>query len=86
MTVVLGYDESPGAEQALKVALDVATRFGEPLRLVYGVAPPGGMGEEFHAHQEAHDPREEFLRTRHLRTDSRLTIAIDLHQRQEPCH
>ena len=53
MTVVLGYDESPGAEQALRVAVDVAVRFGEPLILVYGLAPPGGMGEEFSAHKEA---------------------------------
>ena len=53
MTVVLGYDESPGAEQALKVAVDMASRFGEPLRLVYGVAPPGGPGEEFKATMEA---------------------------------
>ena len=53
MTVVLGYDESPGAEQALRVAVDVASRFGESLRLVYGVAPPGGMGEEFKSHKEA---------------------------------
>ena len=51
--MVLGYDESPGAEQALKVAVDVASRFGEPLRLVYGVAPPGGLGEEFKATMEA---------------------------------
>ena len=53
MTVVLGYDESPGAEHALKAAVDVAVRFGEPLRLVYGVAPPGGLGEEFTAHRDA---------------------------------
>ena len=53
MTVVLGYDESPGAEHALRVAVEVATRFGEPLRLVYGVAPPGGLGEEFKATMEA---------------------------------
>ena len=53
MTVVLGYDESPGADEALRVALDVAKRFGEPLRLVYGAAPPGGLGEEFKAHQAA---------------------------------
>ena len=50
MTVVLGYDESPGADAALRVALEVAARFGEPLVLVYGVQPPGGMGEEFKAH------------------------------------
>jgi nucleotide-binding universal stress UspA family protein len=53
MTVVLGYDESPGADAALGVAIDVAKRFGEPLRLVYGAAPPGGMGEEFKAHRDA---------------------------------
>ena len=53
MTVVLGYDESPGSEAALQVAIDVAKRFGEPLRLVYGAAPPGGLGEEFKAHRVA---------------------------------
>jgi len=53
MTVVLGYDESPGSDEALRVAIDVAKRFGEPLRLVYGAAPPGGMGEEFKAHRAA---------------------------------
>jgi len=53
MTFVLGYDESPGAENALDVAIDLAARYGEPLVLVYGVAPPGGVGEEFQAHQQA---------------------------------
>ncbi len=53
MTVVLGYDESPGADRALRVAVDVAKRFGEPLRLVYGASPPGGVGEEFRAHRDA---------------------------------
>ncbi|WP_134741776.1 universal stress protein [Nocardioides sp. 503] len=53
MAVVLGYDESPGADAALTTAISVAARFGEPLVLVYGVAPPGGAGEEFKAHREA---------------------------------
>ncbi|MFE2165988.1 universal stress protein [Streptomyces sp. NPDC059447] len=53
MSVVLGYDESPGAERALRVALEVATAFGEPLVLVYGVAAPGATGEEYQAHVEA---------------------------------
>ncbi len=53
MTVVLGYDESPGAEAALSAAIEVATKYGEDLVLVYGAAPPGGMGEEFRAHREA---------------------------------
>jgi nucleotide-binding universal stress UspA family protein len=53
MTIVLGYDESPGAARALEVAVEVAQRFGEPLILVYGAAPPGGVGEEFTAHKNA---------------------------------
>jgi nucleotide-binding universal stress UspA family protein len=53
MSIVVGYDESPGADRALAVAIDVARRFGEPLVLVYGAAPPGGRGEEFGAHLEA---------------------------------
>ena len=38
VTFVLGYDESPGAERALAVAVDLAGAvLGEPLVLVYGV-------------------------------------------------
>ncbi|MFF3935184.1 universal stress protein [Streptomyces phaeofaciens] len=53
MSVVLGYDESPGAVRALRVALEVSAAFGEPLVLVYGAAAPGGMGEEYRTHQAA---------------------------------
>lgn len=53
MAVVLGYDESPGAEAALHAAIQVAQRYGEELILVYGAAPPGGMGEEFKSHRDA---------------------------------
>lgn len=53
MTFVLGYDESTGSDLALGVALELAAQFDEPLVLVYGVAPPGGRGEEFRAHQQA---------------------------------
>jgi nucleotide-binding universal stress UspA family protein len=53
MAVVLGYDESPGADAALETAIQVAQRFGEELVLVYGAAPPGGLGEEFKSHLEA---------------------------------
>ncbi len=55
MSVVLGYDESPGARHALTVAIDVARRYAEPLVLVYGSAPPGGVGEEYRSHQQALD-------------------------------
>jgi nucleotide-binding universal stress UspA family protein len=53
MTVVLGYDESPGADAALEAAIQVASKYGEELVLVYGAAPPGGMGEEFRSHRDA---------------------------------
>ncbi|HZH22180.1 MAG TPA: universal stress protein [Geodermatophilus sp.] len=53
MSIVLGYDESPGSRPALAVAISLALRYDEPLVLVYGVEPPGGVGEEFRAHQRA---------------------------------
>ncbi|WP_351232906.1 universal stress protein [Streptomyces sp. NPDC002133] len=53
MSVVLGYDESPGAARALDVAIEVSAAFGEPLVLVFGAAAPGAAGEEYRAHHEA---------------------------------
>jgi nucleotide-binding universal stress UspA family protein len=53
VSIVLGYDESPGSKRALAMAVELAVRYAEPLVLVYGVEPPGGMGEEFLAHQRA---------------------------------
>ena len=53
MAVVVGYDESPGADAALATAISVAQRFGEVLVLVYGAGPPGGLGEEANAHRDA---------------------------------
>jgi nucleotide-binding universal stress UspA family protein len=53
MSVVLGYDESPGARRALGLAIEVARRFEVPLVVVYGAAPPGTVGEEATVHGEA---------------------------------
>lgn len=53
MAVVLGYDESPGSEVALETAIRVAARWEEPLTIVYGAGPPGGVGEEHKAHRDA---------------------------------
>ncbi|MGW1955969.1 universal stress protein [Streptomyces sp. NPDC001920] len=53
MSIVLGYDESPGAVRALHVAIEVSAAFGEPLVLVYGAAAPGALGEEYSAHRDA---------------------------------
>lgn len=81
MTVVLGYDESPGADEALRVAIDVARRLGEPLRLVYGAAPPGGMGEEFKAHRDAlfelgrHATAHALERARQVGVDAQVDVV-----------
>ena len=53
MSIVLGYDESPGARRALGLALDLAAQLDETLVLVYGAAPPGTVGEEAGAHFQA---------------------------------
>ncbi|MFD3336428.1 universal stress protein [Streptomyces sp. NPDC058700] len=53
MTVVLGFDESPGAQRALRIAVEVAAAFDERLVLVYGAAAPGPTGEEYRSHHEA---------------------------------
>jgi nucleotide-binding universal stress UspA family protein len=45
-TIVVGYDASPGAEVALERALDLAECLGDRLVIGFGVAPPGGPGEE----------------------------------------
>ena len=44
MSIVLGYDESPGSRPALALALELAARSDEPLIPVDGVEPPGGVG------------------------------------------
>lgn len=53
MAIVLGYDESPGADSALETAITVAARLGESLVLVYGAGVPGARGEEYKAHRDA---------------------------------
>jgi len=53
VTIVVGYDPSPGSEAAFDAAVDLARRYAEPLVVVYGYAAPGGLGEEARAHEEA---------------------------------
>ena len=53
MSVVVGYDESPGAEVALETAIRVAAKWGEQLILVYGAGPPVSAGHELRAHHDA---------------------------------
>jgi nucleotide-binding universal stress UspA family protein len=53
VSIVLGYDETPGAKRALVYAIDLAQLLDDTLVLVYGAEPPGRMGEEFTAHLAA---------------------------------
>jgi nucleotide-binding universal stress UspA family protein len=45
-SIVLGYDRSPGAQRALRIAIELAGSFDVPLVLVHGILPPGSVGEE----------------------------------------
>lgn len=53
MTIVLGYDESPGARRALGYAVDLAKLLDDTLVIVYGAEPPGRMGDELAEHLKA---------------------------------
>lgn len=53
MSIVLGYDESPGAKAALTMAIGLARQYDEQLVIVYGTAPPGSLGEELRSHEAA---------------------------------
>ena len=52
-TIVLGYDDSPGARAALEQALDLARAFGDRLVVGFGVHPPGLGGGEGAEHRQA---------------------------------
>ncbi len=53
MSIVLGYDDSPGAERALGYGISLASLLKEQLVLVYGAEPPSRMGDEFGEHFKA---------------------------------
>ena len=51
--IVLGYDASPGAEQALEMAIEMAQQFGDRLVIGFGAAPPGPPTEDVAEHRRA---------------------------------
>lgn len=53
MSLAIGYDGSESARHALTTAIDLARDLGESLLIVCGVAPPGGLGEEYDVTEEA---------------------------------
>jgi nucleotide-binding universal stress UspA family protein len=51
VTIVLGYDDSPGARRALEVAVELARPLGARLVVAFAAQPPGrSVGDEFQAH------------------------------------
>lgn len=53
MTLAVGFDGGESARHALAVAIDLARDLEEPLLIVCGVAPAGGVGEEYQATEAA---------------------------------
>lgn len=53
MTLAVGYDGGESARHALAVAIDLARDLEEPLLIVCGVAPAGGVGEEYQSTEAA---------------------------------
>jgi nucleotide-binding universal stress UspA family protein len=53
MSLVVGYDGGDSARHALTTAIDLARDLEETLLIVCGVAPAGGMGEEYSATEDA---------------------------------
>jgi nucleotide-binding universal stress UspA family protein len=57
--VVVGFDGSAGSRAALDTAVELAGRFGDPLLVVFGAGPPGGVGDEARAPRQAIEERGE---------------------------
>ena len=75
-TIVVGYDASPGSRAALDRALEIAAAFGDRLIIGFGVAPPGGPGEESRAHRQALRDHAEKLTTEAL--DRAVGVGVDV--------
>jgi len=53
VTLAVGFDGGESARQALRAAIALARDLDESLLIVCGVAPAGGMGEEYDVTEEA---------------------------------
>ncbi len=52
-TLIVGYDDTPAARQALDFALELAALAGDRVVVAYAAKPPGRPGEEYRALAEA---------------------------------
>ena len=52
-SVILGYDDSPGAKAALTTAVELAQSHGDRLIISFGYAPSSVVGEEYRQHAGA---------------------------------
>lgn len=55
--IIVGYDGSQCAGAALEVAVQTARELGDRLVLVFAYEPPGRIGDEFKAYQDALEER-----------------------------
>jgi nucleotide-binding universal stress UspA family protein len=53
VTIALGFDGGESAQRALDAAIGFARDLEEPILVVCGVAPAGGMGEEYQTTEAA---------------------------------
>ena len=53
MSLAVGYNGGESARHALRAAIALARDLEETLLIVCGVAPAGGMGEEYHITEAA---------------------------------
>jgi len=53
VSIVVGYDGGDSSGRALEAAITLAQDLNEPLVIVCGVAPAGGVGEEYRAVEDA---------------------------------
>jgi nucleotide-binding universal stress UspA family protein len=84
MSLVVGYDDSPGARAALAVALELAGALGEPVHLAFAAAPPGrDVGDEYKAHRRALEEIGERVTGEALRRAGEAGVTAEAHVEAE---
>lgn len=77
--VVLGFDDSPGSRAALRAAIEVAVRLGEPLHIAFAAAPPTIVGEEAREHRSALEDMGRGLLDEALATARQAGVEAEVH-------
>jgi nucleotide-binding universal stress UspA family protein len=81
--LVLGFDDSAGSRAALAVAVDLATRLGEPLCIAFAAQPPTLVGEEARSHAAALEELGTRLLDEALATARAAGVEVETHVERE---